>query len=253
MGALRSTLELAAVAPLLAVPIMVVTYCAMRLNMPIADEYLRAGDRLLGFDWPAMMRFVDSSPVLELLLQKGYVAFTPQALLLPMLLSLVRREARAYQFTFAFLLLGALASIISIFFPSLGAYVAYSFDGSTLRLIDPDYGNRFLESFNGVRQDADFTLSAGNAAGIITFPSVHAGAAVLCAWAAWPSQALRYPVLALNGMMFASALTHGGHFLIDLFAGAGVAALCIRLAVSVCRRRADLPNGVASYPEPAPT
>lgn len=246
MAALHSVLELAATALLLTLPILIVTYAAMRLNLPMADARLMALDRALGFDWTAFVRLVDRSPLASKLLLESYTSFSLQILFLPMLLCVFRLQARAYRFLLAFLLLCVAAAAISVPFPSIGAYVAHGLDPDSLRNVNAHFGYFYLESFRAVREQADFVLRAGNAAGIITFPSVHAGVAVLCAWAAWRSRLLRYPFLVLNSLMFVSAISHGAHYLVDVIGGGVVAGAAIWATGRLCA------HGWAVRPSSAP-
>jgi membrane-associated phospholipid phosphatase len=85
--------------------------------------------------------------------------------------------------------------------------------------------------FYAVRDNPHFVWSLKESAGIMTFPSVHAAVAVLCAWSAWDLKALRYPVLALNIAMALSAVPSASHYLIDVVAGLGVAAFSIASVV----------------------
>jgi len=230
MWLFRSILELTAVSFLLVLPSIVVTYASMRFNMPIADSVLIRMDKAIGFNWPAFVRFVDQSALAATTLEIAYESLMSQMLLLPILLCIFNHQIRAYRFILSFIVLTLVASIISILFPSVGAYVGYGLDGTTLRNINAHFGYFFLESFNAVREQERFVLALGNAAGIITFPSVHAGCAILCIWAAWPSRCLRLPVLILNVLMVVSAITHGAHYLVDVIAGAGAAYLAIWIA-----------------------
>ncbi len=70
--------------------------------------------------------------------------------------------------------------------------------------------------------------------GILTFPSVHAAVAMLCAWAMWPIRPLRYPFLLLNILMTVSAVSHAGHYLADIIAGIGIAAATIAIVNKLC-------------------
>lgn len=69
-----------------------------------------------------------------------------------------------------------------------------------------------------MRNEPNFVLNERTASGIVNFPSVHAGLAMLLIWAAWPTK-LRYPVLLLNAVMIIAALTHGAHYLADVISG----------------------------------
>jgi membrane-associated phospholipid phosphatase len=230
MWLFRSILELSTVSLLLVVPGLVITYASMRFNMPMADTVLIGMDKTIGFNWPAFVRFVDQSALAAKTLEVAYESFTSQMIILPILLCIFSHEVRAYQYMLSFIMLTLLAAVVSIPFPSVGAYVGYGFDGATLRNINAHFGYFFLKSFNAVREQERFVLGLHNAAGIITFPSVHAGFAVLCAWAAWPSRWLRLPALTLNTLMVISAITHGAHYLVDVIAGCGAGGLAIWIA-----------------------
>ena len=252
LDALKPALEATSLGLLLALPVLVFTYSAMRLNMPLADPLLARMDAAIGFDWTAFMRLVDSSRAASLILSLGYSSFSFQLLLLPSLLCIARLPARAYQLVLGYLVLCTLSAAIGIFFPSVGAYVTHAMDPASLDHINGRFGHFFLESFHAVRGEAAFSLGIDNVAGILTFPSVHAGVAALCAWAAWPSRALRWPFFVLNLIMAVSAVTHGAHYLIDIFAGGLVAAATVplvrRLALAI-RPRAALE---AAEPIPQP-
>ena len=67
--------------------------------------------------------------------------------------------------------------------------------------------------------------------GFVSFPSYHAAAAVMLAWAGWRTP-LRWPMVLLNIAMAFSALLVGAHYLVDIVGGVIVAAV----AVTVSRR-----------------
>jgi membrane-associated phospholipid phosphatase len=61
----------------------------------------------------------------------------------------------------------------------------------------------------------------------VTFPSFHAASAVLFAWALWVVKWMRPVALLANGAMLAATPLNGGHYFIDVFAGAVIAVLAI--------------------------
>jgi membrane-associated phospholipid phosphatase len=63
--------------------------------------------------------------------------------------------------------------------------------------------------------------------GMVTFPSFHAAAAVLTAYAVRGVQFIRIPVLAFSLLMIVSAVPEGGHYLVDVIAGVLIAVACI--------------------------
>jgi membrane-associated phospholipid phosphatase len=227
--ALRSVLETTALGLLLTLPVLVFTYAAMRVNMPLADGALAEMDRLAGFHWPTFVKAVDRSRPLSFALWLGYSSFALQLLFLPTLLGIAQLHGRAYQFVLAYAFLCGISAAVGLFFPSVGTYANYGIDPASLNHVNGHFGHAFLASFHAVREDEAFVLAIGSAAGIVTFPSVHAGVALLCVWAAWPSRWLRYPFLLLNLTMALSAITNGAHYVVDIAAGGLVALVAIRL------------------------
>ncbi len=252
LDALKPALEATALGLLLTLPVLVFTYAAMRLGMPLADPLLARLDAAIGFDWTGFTRWVDQSRLASLILSLGYSSFSFQLLFLPSLLCIARLPARAYQLMLGYLILCALSAAVGIFFPSVGAYVTHAMDPASLDHINGKFGHFFLDSFHAVRGEPDFSLGIDNVAGILTFPSVHAGVAALCAWAAWPSRSLRWPFLILNLIMAVSAVTHGAHYLIDIIAGGLVAAATVPLVHRVGLAMRPKASLEATEPIPQP-
>jgi len=227
---LRAPLEATALGLLLTLPAIVFTFCAARAGLPIADRALIWMDAALGFDWPAFVRLLDQSAVVARLLALAYDSFSLQLLFLPTVLCMAGLAGRAYRFVLCYILLVCLACILGALLPSEGTFVAFGFERDTLVNLDSKFGFLFLSSFHGVRGDADFVLSFATAAGIISFPSIHAGVGLLCAWATWPSRLLRVPVCILNGAMTVAAIPYGAHYLADIVFGLGTACAAICLS-----------------------
>lgn len=218
--------------------VIALTYVAMRFNLPLADGLLIRADEALGLDWPAFIHWIDKSALAANVLFYAYMVFGPELILLPALLCAVGLPLRAYQVTLGWLLIGIFASVITSMFPSIAAYAGHGMTQDDFSNIDIWLGTGFLDSFHAVRNEADFTLGVTNASGIVSFPSIHAGAAILCTWAAWPSRWLRYPVLALNLLMLLAAIPYGAHYFVDIIAGCTVAAVVIALMNRIAAKSA---------------
>jgi membrane-associated phospholipid phosphatase len=221
---------------LLAVPVVLSTYVAMRFDFPLADEWLEAIDRRL-FDWWGFISFVDGQPRLASILGFSYESFLFQIVALPLALCLYGSTARAYRTVILFGLICFVSSLISIWFPAIGTFPRYLNETDRLDSIDTHFGFFFLSEFNAVRNDPKFVFSTDKLAGILTFPSVHAAVAVLCAWAAWGIRYARLPFLLLNILMVTSAVSHGSHYLIDVLAGIVLAPVCIAVVCVLSRSR----------------
>lgn len=210
-----------------------ITYLVMRFNLPLADGWLMATDRAVGFDWVGFVKAVDGSPALSSIVTVAYSSFGPQLFLLPAFFALLRDPSRGGAMVLAYCLIVLAASLTSIWFPAKGAFVGYALDGSQLHNLSAHYGYAFLQEFDALRSEAPFVMALDRIEGLLTFPSVHAAVAVLCTWAALGSRILWLPVLILNMAMLVSAISNGGHYLIDLPAGGLLAALAITAATHI--------------------
>ncbi|MDP9589755.1 UNVERIFIED_ORG: membrane-associated phospholipid phosphatase [Shinella zoogloeoides] len=219
MLVLRGLMEVLGCAVVISYAGIVWSYVAISLDHPLADTYLIALDRSIGFDWLSFVAVIDRIPWLDSALFAAYQSFMYQLLVIPLFLVASGLAVRGYMLVAGFGLLCMAASVISVWFPAVGAHVALAVDPASLKHLNPHFGYAFLDQFHSVRNDTTFLLTMNKAAGILTFPSVHAGAAFLCGWAAWKSKILRFPVGFLNIAMAMSAISHGSHYLVDVIAG----------------------------------
>ncbi|MBB6486696.1 phosphatase PAP2 family protein [Rhizobium lusitanum] len=254
MLTLRAVVECMGCGLLLILPNVIATYLAMRANFPLADAQLSRLDSWLGVDWRSAMIWLDKNGLLAEILNQAYRTFSYQLLLFPLILIVAKRSARAYQMIIAYALICFIASGISTLWPAVGTYVFYNFDPTTLQNIDPTYGYEFLAQFQTVREDPNFVWSLEKSSGILTFPSVHAATATLCAWAMWDLRLFRYPALALNIAMALSAVPSANHYVVDVLAGCLV-GLCAIAAVVWLTKTSKVPaladinsSSLPSYP-----
>lgn len=231
-----------ACAVLLATPAIVLsTYVAMHAGFPEADPVLSLLDRRFGFDWWAFIAVIDRHAALALVLQQAYQSFSLQLLGLPMLLGFFGQAARAYRMVIAYVLIGLVSSLVSVMAPARGTFPTYGLGPDQLSVINAKFGFFFLSQYEAVRSDPDFVFRLREAAGILTFPSVHAAVAVLCVWAAWRLPVLNIVFALLNLAMIVSAISHANHYLVDVLAGSLVAALCLGAAQAMTRARSSTP------------
>lgn len=225
------------------------SYLATSLSLPLADQFLVSSDQKLGFDGAAFIRWVDSHEWLAWFLMQAYASFAFQLVLLPLILILAGQPGRGVGLVLSYAIVCYTASFISIWFPAVAANVTYGIDGTTLQSINAQFGFAFLDQFHAVRNQAEFLLSLDKAQGILTFPSVHTATAVICAVSMLTVPWLRYPILLLNVGMATSTLSHGGHYLVDVLAGAILAVLSIWVA----KRLAQISPPLLRQPAQAPT
>lgn len=244
-------LEAIALGVFMTVPILVSTYLAASLDRPLTDGLLMRADEAFGFDWRTFIAFVDSHPLLAELLARAYSSIGIQLLGLPLILGATGRHRRAYVMIASYGVLCYISSVVFVWFPAVGTYTAYGVLQDQLHSINAHYGFAFLHDFNAVRSQPEFVLSLDHAAGIITFPSVHAAAALLCLWAAWDVKPIRYLFAAWNMLMAISAVSHANHYVVDVVAGFGIAGISI-LAVTKALHLLERKNWMLPAPFAVP-
>ncbi|SRR5579884_1459574 len=208
------------------------TYVAAAMDLPLRDANLLAIDRALGFDWAAYVRFVDDRPLLAAILNCGYTMIRWPIFAIPVVLAARGDFRRIEEFTCAFGLALIATTVISALVPAIGVYQQIGFDPGTVRHLDVQAYLDQLRDLPPTRAGVLRHLSLLNLGGIVTFPSFHAASAVLYIWALWSARWIRPLALFAFGAMLAATPINGGHYLIDVLAGAAIAVLSV---VAACR------------------
>jgi membrane-associated phospholipid phosphatase len=225
--------ELFAVATLLfgLLAIVIVGYCylATAAALPLQDLLLERIDRSIGFDWVAFVKWINSSPLASELLVEGYRS-TPYMLLGTMLWLCVSGQGKRLAEFLALMCLTFVGIAIGmLILPAEGAYAHYNPPLSFYENIGAGSGmwhHQLLMALRtGVMHVIDFGTPNSNC--LVTFPSGHTVLAIIMTYAVRGSLLTLIPALAVNATMLVSTIPHGGHHLIDLIAGAVIAACAI--------------------------
>jgi len=205
------------------VGIRLLNYLTMALALPLADERLASWDRLLGLDWYGYALRLGQYPDLLRYIQIPYLFTIQSVALIFMGLTLFGKIERAKELV-TLLFLGALVTIsVSGFFPATAAMVHYM-DDPLRALYGSNVGVYHMATFNYLREAQHIGLSFADLPGLATFPSFHTMCGLLVAYA------LRDHVLTLlagciwTGAMLMATPIYGGHYFIDIIAGAAVIA-----------------------------
>jgi hypothetical protein len=191
-------------------------------DLPLADDALHGADlTLFGFDRAVVATWLHPGSIAFRTWAWIYHSLTFQPFILFAALFWFGFRQRAWQLLAAwgFALLASL-----LIFPLVPAFGT------------PPYVLDFIDVMRGARSGELRVLGLECLTGIITFPSFHAAAATMLAWGFSTFGRYGWPMVALNVAMFASALVVGGHYLVDLPAGALVAVVSIGLASALVRR-----------------
>lgn len=207
------------------------TYIAAAAGLPMQDANLAYLDRMLGLDWQAYFNFIYNRPALIPYESLGYSMMFWPTFGIPIALAAARRCRRLQQFTLAGAMALVVTTIISTLLPAMGTYYEYGIDLDIVKF-NPGY-LAFLHEMPLVRDGSLRVLDIMRLAGIVTFPSFHAAAAVLFLWALWGVWWMRPAALIANvGMLLATPIG-GGHYFVDMFAGMGIAVLAIAAACRI--------------------
>lgn len=189
--------------------------CAMlaTTNAPLADAALAHADALFfGFDRRTFTAAILSSRWLTDVMRFAYGSIFFQPFLLLVLLNVSGRDDRARRFLGAWFVALVVTTAIFPFAPAIS---------------NPPYEMGWVKSLLRIRSGELRVFDADALTGMIAFPSFHAAAAVLLAWGYRAFGLIGVPMVILNALMIVSAIPGGGHYLVDLIAGAIVAAAAI--------------------------
>lgn len=180
----------------------VATYIVARYGPPFRSGWLTTADAALGFHWPVWVAWVHTRPALAETFALVYPTHILGAWVVVSVLAFWRPGA-AERFFVAFLAAFAVSIVGLLLMPALTNTPAAPSNVVRLALRDG--------SFDG----------ATFAQGLISFPSMHAALAVLMGVGLWPIVRRGRPLLvAFVVLMLLATPSEGGHYLIDVVAGA---------------------------------
>lgn len=199
----------------------VLMYFATTTRLPLVDQYLSTLDHLLGFDWLATFLWVRAHPFVHRLLSAAYNSIFPQIFLLLIVLNAAHRLDRCREFVWLYFICALLVLPFSIFLPAESAWVYFGVES----VVDAYH----LAHFNALRAGEMPEIVLADTQGLVTFPSFHTAIAIMVTYSARRIRVLFPFVLIVNALMIISIPTEGGHYLVDVIAGAVLTFLAIAM------------------------
>jgi hypothetical protein len=218
------------------------SYLVTATAAPFVDDALAAADAAIGFDWLRWFTWVRGQPLAAFMLKLAYASATPQLALIPIYLALSGQAERNSRLIWELMLSLGVIVPLSAVFPAASAWVHYAVTDLIPAVHMPD--------FTALRSGTMREIALSRMEGLITFPSFHTTLAVLFVAALRKHR----PALAIgglvNGLMLLSIPSEGGHYLVDVIAGALVAVVAIEAAAWIEQRlSAPMPRALLSPAE----
>jgi len=231
-GALGATAQLIAFAAV-AAPL---SYLGAALALPLRDGWFDGIDRASGFDWRALLTFMNVNATLHPAFRAIYLSLMPQTVVVVLALGWAGKLSQLRAFMLAFILSTLAVIAVAAVVPAAGVWAYYDIQPADFPNIVPATRELHLAVFNGLRDGSFRLLLGAGAEGIITFPSLHSALAVLLAAALWPIPVLRWIGAAINAVMLVSIPVDGGHYFIDMLAGIVIAIIALYAATRMVQR-----------------
>jgi len=216
----------------------VLNYLLLTVAQSRIDAFLAHVDVMLGVDWPAMMRAVAGHPLSNQILHVTYDSVLPQLALVVLCLGWTERTSQIHEFCLALAISAMICIAFWTVFPSFGAFAVYDLPSALTSRLGPELSTQYAHELESLLSKGPGHISPHELRGLIGFPSYHAAMAMLVVWYVWPLRYLRWPLLAWNLVVLVATPVHGGHHVIDVPAGVGVAALSVALTAWIARKAA---------------
>jgi membrane-associated phospholipid phosphatase len=212
---------------LLTSSVALLSYLSATTAWPLQDARFAAWDRALGFDWLAWFAWLNANPLVAKALSAAYHTSFAQVIGLLVLLTVLGRDRDLWDFVALFALTSVAVILVSIAVPAVGAAAYHAPDPALRSSFHPLSGIWHLDEFLGVRDGRIRAISLDRLEGIVQFPSFHTVLAIVTPYALRHVRLVFWPVALLNAVIIVSTLSEGGHYLVDVLAGAVLAVAAI--------------------------
>ena len=189
----------------------VLSYLSLASSGPLMDAPLHAADQALGFDWLAGYHFLKSQTLITKILEWAYASMVYQALYFCVLFALMGKKENLREMFWLVLVMGLFTSLGVLLFPALGPF----------KLFDLAAGS-FVPEMERVKNGHDLHFALSRMTGVVSFPSFHTAMALAYVWGFRNTGPIGWAIALLNFVMLCAIPWAGGHYLVDMIAGAAV-------------------------------
>lgn len=194
--------------------------CMASAYGPLVDQALLRADLALGFDWLALHDWIMAHPSLARAGSLLYLSQVIQGFYCTILLGLMQQRSRMRELWRLTFIASILCCLTGMLFPALGPFKIFGLrsEGSFLPVMEHLLSHR------------DLVFTPASLAGVICFPSLHTVMALAIPYGLRRTGAIFYIFVVLNALLLVTIPVFGGHFLMDMIAGAVVMLVSLVLA-----------------------
>ncbi|QNP44867.1 phosphatase PAP2 family protein [Sphingomonas sediminicola] len=213
-------------------------------GLPFVDPALHRADLSMGIDLEAIIRVIAGVRGLPEVLAFAYNSSFPLVFITALSLAHMRKFERAWELCTMFNLCLLVATVCSALVPAAGPFYVLPIPVGVQQLLPAGSGTYHLSHLFALREAKQFVIDPSQLQGVATFPSFHTALALMTA-AAWRDVKWMWiPMLGWQALVIVSTIPIGGHYAIDLVAGAA----CWAFAAAWWRRSVGAPYGMTIPP-----
>lgn len=194
-------------------------YLLLPVSNPFIDETIAKADALLGFYWPDIMVWAANHPIISMVLKVSYMSTMAQLSILIALLGLSGRRQQMDVLLLCVIISATIAICFWGLFPSSGAMSVHNLPADIEMAVAPIVGQEYAEELRRIAIEGPGVIIPYEIRGLIGFPSYHSSLAFVALFASFAIKRVFPIFLILNLLILPATLIHGGHHLLDLFAG----------------------------------
>lgn len=198
----------------------VLSYLSLTSSGALVDAQLLAADRILRFDWMAGYHFLLVHPAILAVLKFAYESMVYQALYFCVLFALMGNKRHLREMFWLVLVTGLLTSAGVVLFPALGPFKAFG--------VVPASGS-FIPEMEHIKSGRDLNFTMSRMTGVVSFPSFHTAMSLAYVWGFRGTGPIGWAIAGLNLLMLCAIPWYGGHYLVDMIAGAATMLLSLAL------------------------
>jgi len=215
----------------LAVAIEIYSYSVATLRLPMWDQQFARMDAALRFNWVAGFNLIAPHRMLRFVLVHSYNSILLQVLASIGYFAAIGRSDRNRELLWIGMLSALITASLSAVVPAVGPYV---------KVLPP-----WSAVLVALRDGSLTRFAVGEMTGIVAFPSFHTAMAVFLVYVHRPPLRSFTPIALLNAVMLVAIPFAGHHYLVDMIAGAMIAAG----SIAVVRHLSNRSSAISVFPE----